>query len=76
VAPAHGALPDLIHATGGGLVATSAEPAAIADALFELWMDPTRAADLGRRGRAKVTSDFTVIRMAERVEAVYREAVS
>ena len=35
-----------------------------------------RRADLGRRGRASVSSDFTVTRMAERVEAVYREAVS
>ncbi len=35
-----------------------------------------RAADLGRRGRASVSSDFTVTHMAERVEAVYREAVS
>ena len=76
VAPAHGALPDVVHATGGGLVAASAEPAAIADALLELWRDPQKAADLGRRGRASVSSDFTVTRMAERVEAVYREAVS
>ena len=76
VAPAHGALPDVVHATGGGLLAASAEPAAIADALFELWLDPPKAADLGRRGRASVTRDFTVTRMAERVEAVYREAIS
>ncbi len=76
VAPDHGALPDVVHATGGGLVAASAEPAAIADALLELWRDPQKAADLGRRGRASVSSDFTVTRMAERVEAVYREAVS
>jgi glycosyltransferase involved in cell wall biosynthesis len=74
VAPSHGALPDVVHATGGGLLAASAEPAAIAETLFELWMDPKKAADLGRRGRASVSSDFTVTRMAERVEAVYREA--
>jgi glycosyltransferase involved in cell wall biosynthesis len=75
VAPDHGALPAMLHATGGGLIAASAEPAAIADGLFELWRDPPKAADLGRRGRANVTSGFTVAGMAERVEAVYREAV-
>ena len=76
VVPNHGALPDVVHATGGGLVAASAEPGAIADALFELWRDPQQAADFGRRGRAGVNRDFTVTRMAERVEAAYQEAVS
>jgi glycosyltransferase involved in cell wall biosynthesis len=75
VAPNHGALPDLIEATGGGVLAASAEPGAVADALWELWQAPAHAAELGRLGRERVCADFTVSRMAERVEAVYQAAI-
>ena len=59
VQPNHGAFPEMIARTGGGVLATSESGADIADALYELWRDPARAAELGRtrrRGRARGTT--------------------
>ena len=50
------------------------EPAAIADALARTVARPQRAADSGVRGRPSVEQRLHRQRMAERVEAVYREA--
>lgn len=72
VSPNHGAFPELIGAAGGGVLAASAGPADIADAIYELWQDPSRAAALGRSGRGKVRRRFTLAKMAESVEEVYR----
>ncbi|MDH4064818.1 MAG: glycosyltransferase family 4 protein [Acidobacteriota bacterium] len=75
VAPDHGALPDVLAATGGGITARSAEPDAIAEALLRLWHDGPAAAAYGRQGFDAVRRDFTVDRMAARVEAVYEEVL-
>ena len=55
VQPNHGAFPEIIARTGGGVLAQSERGADVADAIYELWKDPARAAALGRarrRGRA------------------------
>lgn len=75
VSPNHGAFPELIGATGGGVLARSADPAEIADAIYELWQDPSKAAACASQGRAAVRRDFTLARMAERVEAIYEDVV-
>jgi glycosyltransferase involved in cell wall biosynthesis len=76
VVPNHGALPDLVRATEGGVVAASAEPAAIADALHDLWRHPERAAALGHRGYTGVREHFSLDRMASRVETIYQALVN
>lgn len=76
VAPDHGALPELVAATGGGITAASASPDAIADALLRLWHDASAAAAHGARGFDAVRRDWTVERMAARMEDVYREVSS
>ncbi len=76
VSPSHGAFPEVIRATGGGVLAASSSPADIADAISELWQDPSRASALARQGRAAVRRDFTLARMAERVETVYQELLN
>jgi len=75
VSPAHGTFPELVNATGGGALADSGAPEHIAGALLDLWDDPVRARALGHAGYQGVRELFTLGRMAERVEAVYREAV-
>ena len=76
VQPNHGAFPEMIARTGGGLLAKSESGADVADAIFELWKDPARAAELGRNGADGVRRHYTVAQMAEGVLAAYRDAVS
>jgi glycosyltransferase involved in cell wall biosynthesis len=75
VEPAHGAFPEIIGRTNGGLLCRSESGADVADALFELWQHPARAAELGRNGAAGVRAHYTVGHMADETLAVYREAI-
>jgi glycosyltransferase involved in cell wall biosynthesis len=72
VQPRHGSFPELIEATGGGLLVEPGDADALAGALRELALDRRRAAELGERGRAAVLERFTAARMAEATLAVYR----
>jgi len=73
--PNHGAFPEIIERTGGGVLARSDSGADVADAIYELWKDPARAAELGRRGADGVRRHYTVTHMAENVLAIYTEVV-
>ena len=73
--PNHGAFPEIIDRTGGGVLARSDAGADVADAIYELWKDPARAAELGRRGAEGVRKHYTVTHMAENVLAIYKEVV-
>jgi glycosyltransferase involved in cell wall biosynthesis len=75
VQPPHGAFPELIAKTGGGLLAHSDTPADLATRLMDIWRQPDEARELGRRGRAGVTAHYTVAHMAETVLGAYREAI-
>jgi glycosyltransferase involved in cell wall biosynthesis len=73
VQPRHAAFPEIIEATGGGVIA---EPDAVslANAIEELLLNPARARALGEAGQRAVLQHFNVQRMAEGVLNVYREA--
>jgi glycosyltransferase involved in cell wall biosynthesis len=73
--PSHGAFPEIIERTGGGVLARSDAGADVAEAIYELWKDPERAAELGRRGAEGVRRQYTVTHMAEKVLAIYQEAI-
>ena len=70
VQPRHGAFPELLEATGGGILCEPDDPASLAQALEHLLGDPELAADLGRRGREAVRRSFSAAAMAEGVERV------
>lgn len=76
VQPMHGAFPEIVGRTGGGLLAASNSPAPLADKLMQIWQQPDLARDLGRRGRAGVHAHYGLSHMADGVMAVYREAVN
>ncbi len=76
VQPNHGAFPELIDRTGGGLLASSERPWDIADGILELWRDPARAAAMGARGAAGVRRAYTIDQMATAMLAVYSELTS
>jgi len=76
VQPNHGAFPEMIGRTGGGVLASSESGADIADALYDLWRNPARAAELGRQGAAGVRAHYTADHMAQEVLSAYRSAIS
>jgi glycosyltransferase involved in cell wall biosynthesis len=75
VQPNYGAFPEIIGKTGGGLLAKSESGADVAEALHEVWRDPARAADMGKRGAAGVRAHYTVAHMAHGVLAAYETAI-
>lgn len=65
VQPAHGAFPELLERSGGGVLVPPNQPEALADALAELILDPQRRERLGQAGAAAVAQEFTAERMAQ-----------
>jgi glycosyltransferase involved in cell wall biosynthesis len=68
VQPRHAAFPELVEATGGGVIA-EANAASLAAAIESLLLDPARLRTLGDAGRRAVAERFTVDQMAKGVEA-------
>lgn len=75
VQPRHAAFPELIQATGGGLLCEPDDPASLAAAIEGLIRDPDEARLLGARGRDAVLDRFSVARMAEGVTRVFEGIV-
>ncbi len=73
VLPDHGAFPELIEQTGGGVLYAADNPVALAGALKRLLLNPPLAAELGTRGQAAIQRDYTAAAMAERTLALYRQ---
>ncbi len=71
VQPRHGAYPELVEGTGGGLLVEGAEPEAVAAGLQTLYEDEERRLRLGRRGRAAVHESHGDELMAARTREVY-----
>ena len=76
VEPRHGAFPELMERTGGGLLFAPGDAGDLAERLLELYKDPARRKDLGRRGSDAVRRHYSVARMAERTLAICAEAQS
>ena len=65
VQPRRGAFPELIEATGGGVLCQPEDPESLAQALETLLLAPEHARALGERGRKAVFEEFSAQRMAE-----------
>jgi glycosyltransferase involved in cell wall biosynthesis len=72
VQPRHGAFPEMIEETGGGLLVEPGSPKSLADGLHALLSDPERRRELGRRGRDAVYNGRSDRAMAEATLEVYR----
>jgi glycosyltransferase involved in cell wall biosynthesis len=73
VQPRRAAFPEVIEATGGGVLFESGRAGALADAWELLLMNPAKARELGAHGRAVVQREYSMTRMAERFLDVTRE---
>ncbi len=76
VQPRHGAFPEMLAATGGGLLVEPGSPEDLARGLARLIDDPALRADLGRRGREAVQRRFTAEAEAEQVLPVYNRLLA
>ena len=75
VQPRHGSFPELIEATGGGILVDAESPDAVAQGIFELMNNPNKRATLARQGKDAVHQAFSDDVMAEETLAVYRKYV-
>ncbi len=71
VQPNLGAFPEIIEATGGGIIYEPNDADSLARSLTTLLLDPGRARELGRQGRDSVHRHFSVEQMAKNMIAVY-----
>ncbi|HEY7118699.1 MAG TPA: glycosyltransferase family 4 protein [Tepidisphaeraceae bacterium] len=76
VLPHHGAFPELIEQTHGGVTHKPGDPQALADALAQLLSDPARRAEMARTGHAAVRERFLDTHMAQGMLDVYRAAMT
>jgi glycosyltransferase involved in cell wall biosynthesis len=74
VQPRTASFPELVAATGGGILCEPGSAAALAEALELLLSDPARARALGEKARDAVRQSFTVHAMTRNLLGVY-EAV-
>jgi glycosyltransferase involved in cell wall biosynthesis len=76
VQPRHGSFPELIEATGGGLLVNPDDPHDLAAGLSRLLKDVAHREELGRKGKEAVHTRFHAAAMAEETINVYRKYVS
>jgi glycosyltransferase involved in cell wall biosynthesis len=72
VATRSGGIPEVVRDGETGLLARPGDPLDLADKLAALLADPARAAEMGRRGRARVAGQFTWPLVAARYLDAYR----
>ena len=75
VQPRHGAFPEMIERTGGGVLVDAQDSQSLAEGLYRLWKDPTLRADLGRHGFDGVRQHYSIGRSADRMLAVYERSM-
>ncbi|MBM3457875.1 MAG: glycosyltransferase family 4 protein [Armatimonadetes bacterium] len=74
VQPRHAAFPEVLKATGGGLLCGPDDSGALAAGLESLLLDPEQARRLGNTGREAVHSRFSATMMARGVLEVFDRA--
>ena len=76
IQPRHGAFPEVLAATDGGVLCEPDDPAALAAALRGLLLDPARARQLGVTGRASVVEKFSIAVMAQKTDELLQQVAA
>jgi glycosyltransferase involved in cell wall biosynthesis len=76
VAPNHGAFPEMLTKTGGGLLVRPNDPGSFADGLVAIRNRPGQAREMGLSGANGVQQHYSVAKMADRVLDIYTEVTS
>ncbi len=75
VLPHHGAFPEIVADTRGGLTYPADQPQALDQSLVELLCDPARAEQLGQQGRQAIWARYTAEHMARQTRALYQRVL-
>lgn len=75
IQPRHGSFPELIEATGGGLLFEPGNVAELSTAIARLMDDAALRMKLGTNGRTAVHASFTDAIMADRTWALYKRVI-
>ena len=75
VQPRHGAFPEILSRTGGGLLVNAGDSQSLAEGLYQLWRDPALRDTLGQRGFDGVRAHYSVGRSAERMLEMYQRSL-
>jgi glycosyltransferase involved in cell wall biosynthesis len=73
VLPAHGAFPEMVEDTGGGLLFEPGKPQSLAEALKQMILNPDFAAQCGRRAKQIVHERYNADIMARRMVQWYKK---
>jgi glycosyltransferase involved in cell wall biosynthesis len=76
VQPRHGAFPEIVKLTGGGVLYRPGDVRGLASALEKILLDPGRAGELGSRGREGAAEHFAADRMAREMASVFEDAAA
>jgi len=76
VQPSVGAFPEVLNATGGGILYEPEKEDGLEEALAGLLLEPERSRELGRAGRAAVVKDYNTDAMTVKVLDVYNSVIS
>jgi glycosyltransferase involved in cell wall biosynthesis len=71
VQPRHGAFPEILEKTGGGILVDSEDAVSVAEGIISIWKDPGLAEELGGNGRDGVHEHYSVEQEALRTLEVY-----
>jgi glycosyltransferase involved in cell wall biosynthesis len=75
IQPNHGAFPEMIAKTSGGMLVEPGSADRLADGIYDLWKNPERRAELGRNGFDGVRRHYSVARSADRMLEVYQRSM-
>jgi glycosyltransferase involved in cell wall biosynthesis len=75
VQPRHGAFPEIVETTGGGILVEPNSPQALADGLRSLMENSERRKSLGQKGKESVHKKFSDEIMAEATVQVFKQYV-
>lgn len=73
VQPWHAAFPELIKATGGGVLCAPGSAEALADALEQMLSDPAKLRVMGEAGRSAALKKFSVENLARETVLAFQE---
>jgi glycosyltransferase involved in cell wall biosynthesis len=75
IQPRHGAFPEMIAKTSGGVLVEPGSADRLADAIYDLWKDPARRAQLGSNGFDGVRRHYSISRSTDRMLEVYERSM-
>lgn len=75
VQPRRGAFTEIVETTGGGILVEPDSAEALVRGILELWQNPARRRELGRRGYEGVRRHYSAARMAGAALKIYQEVV-